>query len=147
MKPGTVLAYLKRWNGECLPIIGKYGKLVGCWQTESGKLNSVLFIWGYESFGHREEQHKKLKADHEWKNASSWVGEYIVQQDSIFLILQISRRNDKTKCFFLKSECQKLARMKQFGFLGTPSTNITPSRQREQISYFRKTLLSKNIEL
>ena len=85
MKMGSVPAYLKRWEEECLPIIGKYAKLAGCWQTESGKLNAVVFLWAYDDFGHREEQRKKLKADADWKQASAWVKDYIIQQENIFL--------------------------------------------------------------
>lgn len=85
LKPTTVPAYLKRWEAECLPIISKYGKLIGCWQTESGKLNAVVFIWAYDSFGHREDQRKALKADAEWKEASSWVGDYLAEQESVFM--------------------------------------------------------------
>lgn len=85
LKPTTVPQYLKRWEKECLPIISKYGELIGCWQTESGKLNAVVFIWAYDNLSHRDEQRKKLKADAEWKQASSWVGDYLVEQESVFL--------------------------------------------------------------
>ena len=86
IRPGKLPEYLKRWEEECLPIIGKYGKLMGCWQTESGKLNSVVFLWGYNDFAHRTEQRKKLKNDAEWKKASAWVGDFLVLQESTFLL-------------------------------------------------------------
>lgn len=85
LKMGTAPEYLKRWETDCLPIIGKYARLAGCWQTESGRLNAIVFLWAYDSFGHREQQRAKLKADTEWKKASAWVKDYIVTQDNIFL--------------------------------------------------------------
>jgi hypothetical protein len=44
LKMGTAPEYLKRWETDCLPIIGKYARLAGCWQTESGRLNAIVFL-------------------------------------------------------------------------------------------------------
>jgi hypothetical protein len=42
-------------------------------------------MWAYDNLSHRDEQRKKLKAGAEWKLASSWVGDYLVEQESVFL--------------------------------------------------------------
>ena len=43
--PGKAAEFLKLYEADGLGIITKYAKLIGCWMTESGPLNSVVFIW------------------------------------------------------------------------------------------------------
>jgi hypothetical protein len=51
--PGKAPEFLKFYEQHGLAIISRYAKLAGCWTKESGTLNSVVFLWGYEDFGHR----------------------------------------------------------------------------------------------
>ena len=86
VQPGTGPEFLKLYEKKCLGVIGKYAKLVGCWLTDSGTLNSVVFIWAYEDYGHRTEQRAKLGADPEWGPAVQEILPYLVHQESMFLV-------------------------------------------------------------
>lgn len=83
--PGQSAAFLKLYEAEGLGIITKYAKLIGCWTTESGPLNSVVFIWAYEDFAHRTAQRAKLGADVEWQDFVPKILPYLDYQESVFL--------------------------------------------------------------
>ncbi|MBZ0161998.1 MAG: NIPSNAP family protein [Notoacmeibacter sp.] len=82
---GQAGEFLKVYEAEGLHIITKYARLVGCWTTESGTLNSVVFIWSYDDFGHRSAQRAKLGADAEWQAFVPKILPFLVHQESTFL--------------------------------------------------------------
>ncbi len=82
---GKAPEFLKHYEKNGLHIITRYAKLVGCWTKESGTLNSVVFLWAYESFAHRTEQRAKLGADTEWQEFVPSLFPYLVHQESVFL--------------------------------------------------------------
>ena len=43
------------------------GGLVGVFTTDVGALSTYTSLWGYDSFGEREERRAKLQADDRWK--------------------------------------------------------------------------------
>jgi len=86
VQPGKAGEFLKLYEVEGLPLISRYAKLVGCWTTESGTLNSVVFIWAYDDFGHRSSQRGKLGQDAEWLAFVPKMLPYLVHQESAFLI-------------------------------------------------------------
>lgn len=83
--PGKAPEFLELYETEGLKVITKYAKLVGCWITESGPLNSVVFIWAYDDLAHRSAQRAKLSADRAWKNFVPKLLPYLVHQESMFL--------------------------------------------------------------
>lgn len=86
MKPGSVGAFLNVYEEEGLAIITKYAKLIGCWTSESGTLNSVVFIWAYEDFDHRTTQRAKMGADPTWQAFVPRILPFLVHQESRFLL-------------------------------------------------------------
>ncbi|WJV54440.1 NIPSNAP family protein [Pectobacteriaceae bacterium CE90] len=66
VKIGQLANYIKLFEDVGLPIISKYSKLIGYWQTESGELNQVIHIWEYESLDERIQKRRKLYQDDEW---------------------------------------------------------------------------------
>ncbi len=86
MKPGSAGAFLKVYEEEGLAIITKYARLIGCWTTESGTLNSVVFIWGYDDFAHRTAQRAKMGADPEWQAFVPKILPFLVHQESRFML-------------------------------------------------------------
>ncbi|MFC2969240.1 NIPSNAP family protein [Acidimangrovimonas pyrenivorans] len=82
---GKAAEFLKLYEAEGLGIITKYARLVGCWTTESGPLNSIVFLWGYDSFAHRCEQRAKLGADADWQGFVPKILPYLEYQESVFL--------------------------------------------------------------
>jgi NIPSNAP len=85
LQPGAAGPFLKLYEAEGLPIITRYAKLVGCWTTESGTLNSVVFIWAYDDFGHRSAQRAKLGQDAEWLAFVPKILPFLVHQETFFL--------------------------------------------------------------
>jgi hypothetical protein len=84
-QPGKAPEFLKIYEAEGLGIITRYATLVGCWTTESGPLNSVVFIWAYDDHAHRSEQRAKLGADPEWQAFIPKILPFLVHQESAFL--------------------------------------------------------------
>ncbi len=82
---GKAPEFLKLYEGDGLPIITRYAKLVGCWTTESGTLNSIVFLWAYNDLGHRTEQRVKLGADADWLTFVPKILPYLEHQESFFL--------------------------------------------------------------
>lgn len=86
MHPGRVGEFLKFYEENGIGIIGKYAKLVGCWQSESGTLNEVIFIWAYDDYGHRQSQRAKLAGDPEWQAFVPTILPYLAHQESQFML-------------------------------------------------------------
>jgi hypothetical protein len=85
VQPGKAAEFLGMYREQGLPLISRYAKLVGCWTKESGVLNSVVFIWAYDDFGHRTSQRAKLAQDREWVAFVPSMLPYLVHQESVFL--------------------------------------------------------------
>jgi NIPSNAP protein len=66
LKVGKLGEFLALFEREGLPIIGKYAKLIGYWQTEIGELNTVIHIWAYDSLDQRTERRAGLMRDPDW---------------------------------------------------------------------------------
>jgi len=86
MKPGSTGAFLKVYEEEGLAIITRYAKLIGCWTSESGPLNSVVFLWAYEDFAHRTAQRAKMGADPASQAFVPQLLPFLVHQESRFLL-------------------------------------------------------------
>jgi len=86
LQPGKAPEFLRHYEQNGLAYISRYAKLVGCWSKESGTLNSVVFLWGYDSFGHRAEQRAKLAQDKQWQAFVPTILPYLVHQESVFLV-------------------------------------------------------------
>jgi hypothetical protein len=86
VQPGKAPEFLKFYEKHGLAIISRYAKLAGCWTKESGTLNSVVFLWGYEDFGHRSGQRVKLAQDQEWQTFVPTLLPWLVHQESVFLV-------------------------------------------------------------
>ncbi|GGD47627.1 NIPSNAP family protein [Sinisalibacter lacisalsi] len=82
---GKAAEFLAIYEKEGLGIISKYATLIGCWVTESGPLNSIVFIWGYDSYEHRATQRGKLGADPEWQAFVPRILPFLEYQESMFL--------------------------------------------------------------
>ena len=85
IQAGKAGEFLKLYEAQGLGIITRYAQLKGCWTKESGVLNSVVFLWAYEDFGHRAAQRVKLGADPEWQAFVPKILPYLVHQESVFM--------------------------------------------------------------
>jgi hypothetical protein len=82
---GYAPEFLKIYQSNGLHIITRYAKLIGCWSQESGTLNSVVFMWGYDDFGHRTAQRALLAKDGEWQAFVPSILPFLAHQESVFL--------------------------------------------------------------
>lgn len=82
---GKAAEFLRMYEQHGLAIITRYARLCGCWTKESGTLNSVVFLWGYDSYAHRAEQRGKLARDGEWTAFTPSILPYLAHQESVFL--------------------------------------------------------------
>jgi len=82
---GKAAEFLRIYENHGLGIITQYARLLGCWTKESGVLNSVVFSWAYDDYGHRTAQRAKLSADPEWQAFVPQILPYLVHQESTFL--------------------------------------------------------------
>lgn len=85
IQAGKAAEFLKVYQEHGLSIITQYASLVGCWTKESGVLNSVVFLWAYEDYGHRSAQRAKLGQDARWQAFVPMILPYLVHQESVFL--------------------------------------------------------------
>ena len=85
VQAGKAGEFLQVYREFGLHIITRYATLAGCWTKESGVLNSVVFLWGYDDFAHRSAQRAKLAEDREWQAFVPKILPYLVHQESVFL--------------------------------------------------------------
>ena len=85
VQPGQAAAFLAFYEKNGLGIITRYARLLGCWTADSGTLNSVVFLWAYDDYGHRSAQRAKLASDPEWQAFIPTMLPFLVHQESIFL--------------------------------------------------------------
>lgn len=83
--PGKLPEFMDIYNAHVYPVISKYAKLSGGWATESGTLNSAVFVWAYNDFAHRAEQRAKLAADPDWGPNVGKIVPLLVHQESFFM--------------------------------------------------------------
>ncbi|WP_323992058.1 NIPSNAP family protein [Nguyenibacter sp. L1] len=83
--PGSMTQFVSLYKAEGYPIISRYATLVGCWTHESGVLNTISFIWSYDSFAERDRQRQLLAANPQWQDFNSRIIGFILFQESIFL--------------------------------------------------------------
>jgi hypothetical protein len=83
--PGRAPEFLNIYAANGLHIITRYARLIGCWTKESGPLNSVVFMWGYDDFGHRSAQRSLLAKDGEWQAFVPSILPFLAHQESVFL--------------------------------------------------------------
>lgn len=82
---GKTGEFLTIYQDHGLSIITRYARLVGCWTKESGTLNSVVFLWGYDDHGHRAAQRALLAKDPAWQAFVPSILPFLVHQESVFM--------------------------------------------------------------
>jgi hypothetical protein len=66
--PGKLQEYFKYQQEIGREIRGdRYGKLEGCWSTESGTLNRYLLLWSFDDLSERERMWQELSKNEQWK--------------------------------------------------------------------------------
>lgn len=84
--PGGVKQYLDKYNA-----LGRVrqteilGNLLGLYQPESGNLNQIVFLWGYEDMSDRAKRRQCLMSDSVFTEFRQSTRTLLVSQENRFL--------------------------------------------------------------
>jgi hypothetical protein len=68
LHPGKVPEMVKLYGEEGLALQQKYlGTFLGYFTCETGNLNQIVFLWGYDSVDDRAERRERMARDPEWQ--------------------------------------------------------------------------------
>jgi len=62
------------------------GGLIGVFTTDVGALSTYTSLWGYDSFGEREQRRARLQADDRWKSFLARIQPLIHTQQNRILV-------------------------------------------------------------
>jgi NIPSNAP protein len=83
---GKVPDMMKLYGEEGLPLQQRYlGKFIGYFSTETGNLNQVVFLWGYDSLDDRDARRARMARDPEWQAYLKKVQPLIMTQENRIL--------------------------------------------------------------
>jgi len=84
--PGGVPQYIAHYRALGRESQEKHlGQMVGCFQSEVGELNQLVFLWRYESLADREARRAALMADAQFTEFRQRVRGLLVQQKNCIL--------------------------------------------------------------
>lgn len=81
--PGGAREYLQAYNASGRDVqVRILGHLVSLLRPESGDLNQLVFLWGYQDFEDRNVRRQQLMADPEFTEFRKKTRHLLVQQES-----------------------------------------------------------------
>ncbi|WNC95513.1 NIPSNAP family protein (plasmid) [Paraburkholderia sp. FT54] len=83
--PGNLPGLLELLEAKLLPIACRYGTLRGCWTPVSGTMNTVMFLWEYESIEERIAKRAALARDPDWLAIAEEAAGYLIEQQGEFI--------------------------------------------------------------
>ncbi|SAL51762.1 NIPSNAP family protein [Caballeronia cordobensis] len=87
LKPGTVQPFLALYQSDGLDVQAEaLGNLVGYFVTETGELNRVVQLWGFETFEDRLQRRRALSQSEAWRAFLTKAGSYVIEQRSELLM-------------------------------------------------------------
>ena len=86
LHPGKVPEMVRLYGEEGLPLQQRHlGKFIGYFTTESGNLNQVVFMWGFDSLDDRAARRARMAQDPEWQRYLARVVPLLVSQENRIL--------------------------------------------------------------
>ncbi|HTQ73446.1 MAG TPA: NIPSNAP family protein [Burkholderiales bacterium] len=86
LHPGKVAEMVKLYGEEGLPLQQAYlGKFIGYFTAESGNLNQVVFMWGFDSLDDRAARRDRMARDPKWQAYLEKVQPLLVSQENRIL--------------------------------------------------------------
>ena len=83
---GKVPDLVRLYAEEGLPLQQRYlGKFIGYFTTETGNLNQVVFMWGFDSLDDRAVRREKMAQDPAWQAYGRKVQPLILAQENRIL--------------------------------------------------------------
>lgn len=87
IRPGTTAAYLKTYEEQGMAVQKEIlGNMVGYFYTETGPLNQIIHMWGYDSFEDRMARRKALFEHPDWLAMLPNLRPHLEAQESKILI-------------------------------------------------------------
>ncbi|PYE21491.1 NIPSNAP protein [Paraburkholderia silvatlantica] len=89
--PGGAAEYLRLY-AECGRAAQEraLGRMVGCFTTEIGPLNQLIYLWAFDSLDERSRRRATLMADPEFKAFRGKVRHLLVRQENLILKREIA---------------------------------------------------------
>ena len=86
LHPGKVAEMVRLYGEEGLALQSRYlGKFIGYFTTETGNLNQVVFMWGYDSLDDRDARRARMNQDPDWQRYLGKVVHLLVSQENRIL--------------------------------------------------------------
>lgn len=83
---GKVPEMVKLYGDEGLPLQQAYlGRFIGYFSTETGNLNQVVFLWGFDSLDDRAARRERMARDPQWQAYLKKVQPLIMTQENRIL--------------------------------------------------------------
>jgi hypothetical protein len=84
--PGKLAEMMKLYGEEGLALQQRHlGKFIGYFSTETGNLNQVVFLWGYDSLDDRAARRERMAQDPEFQGYLKKAMPLIVTQENRIL--------------------------------------------------------------
>ena len=84
--PGGVAQYIAQYHALGRASQERHlGPMMGCFQSEVGDLNQLVFLWRYESLADREVRRAALMADPQFAEFRKGVRALLVRQENCIL--------------------------------------------------------------
>ena len=86
LHPGKVPEMVRLYGEEGLALQQRHlGKFIGYFTTESGNLNQVVFMWGFDSLDDRAARRDRMAKDPDWQRYLQKVVPLLVSQENRIL--------------------------------------------------------------
>lgn len=86
LQPGKVPEMVRLYGEEGLALQQKYlGRFIGYFTSETGNVNQVVFLWGYDSLDDRAARRARLADDPAWRAYLKKVVPLLVKQENRIL--------------------------------------------------------------
>jgi len=86
LHPGKVPELVRLYGEEGLALQQRHlGKFIGYFTTETGNLNQIVFMWGFESLDDRAQRRERMAQDPDWQRYLAKVTPLLLSQENRIL--------------------------------------------------------------
>jgi len=85
--PGKLKEWQALYEKEGLPVQTRIlGNLLGFFVADVGTLNTIVHLWGYESYAERDRRRTQMNADPQWQAYLAKAAPFIVRMENRILV-------------------------------------------------------------
>ncbi len=85
LRPRVLQEYLKIFEEHGLAVQQRHLNLIGYYYVETGPLNQIVHMWGYEDMADMEKRRAARNADPDWKKYQSHTEGMVISQETKLL--------------------------------------------------------------